>query len=69
MTLAQLQARLAAYMAAEAAILQGQEYRIRDGVIDRLLKRADLDVVQATINDLDRQITALSSPRKPLYLR
>ncbi len=69
MTLAQLQARLAAYMAAEAAILQGQEYRIRDGVIDRLLKRADLDVVQATINDLDRQITALSTPRQPLYLR
>lgn len=69
MTLAELQARRTAYMAAELAVLQGQEYRIRDGVIDRMMRRADLDVIRATIKDLDRDITAQSVSRRVLYLR
>lgn len=58
MTLAELLARKASYMAAEAAILQGQEYRIRDGVIDRWLRRADLEQVRLALKDLDAQIEA-----------
>jgi hypothetical protein len=73
MTLAELITRRAAYMAAELKILDGQEYRIRDGVIDRMMRRADLEVVQLTIKDLDRQIEVLSAQaagtRRVLYLR
>ena len=67
--LVDLQARRAAYVAAEAAILQGQEYRISDGMINRLMRRADLDVVRATIADLDRQIAAQSMPRRRYHIR
>lgn len=69
MTLAELTTRRAAYMAAELKILDGQEYRIRDGIIDRMMRRPDLEVVQATIKDLDRQIAALSPTRRVIYLR
>lgn len=69
MTLAELQARKALYLAAEKAILQAQEYRIRDGVIDRLLTRADLGVVQSTLADIDRLIAMQSPTRRILYIR
>lgn len=67
--LTDLKARRVLYLAAEQAILGGQEYRIRDGVIDRQLRRADLDMVTATLASLDRQITSLESTRRIMYLR
>lgn len=73
MTLTELQDRKTLYMAAEAAILQGQEYRIRDGVIDRYLKRADLEQIRTELTSIDRQIEALTAEgartRRVLYLR
>lgn len=69
MTLADLQTRRDLYAAAEAKILDGQEYRIRDGGIDRWLRRADLEVVRQVIKDLDAQIAALSGTRRVMYLR
>ena len=52
MNLAQLQERLNAYLAAETAILQSQEYSI-DG---RRLRRADLEQVRAEIASLQGQV-------------
>ena len=49
MTRAELQARLDAYLAAELAILQGQEYQIGAGNGARRLRRADLEQVRAEI--------------------
>lgn len=49
MTRAELQARLDAYLAAELAILQGQEYQIGSGNGARRLRRADLEQVRAEI--------------------
>ena len=70
MTLEELQTERAAWMACALAIANGaQEYRIRDGAIDRWLRRADADVVTKRINDLDRQIAALSPTRRVIYLR
>ena len=69
MTLAELQARKTLYLAAEAAILQAQQYRIQDGVIDRMLTRPDLEWVQKALADIDAQITSLSGARRVIYLR
>lgn len=69
MTLADLKARRVLYLAAEQAILRGQEYRIRDGVIDRQLRRADLDMLTAELANIDRQITSLEAPRRIIFLR
>lgn len=70
MTLAELQARKALYLAAEAAILRSQAYRIQDGVIDRQVTRADLDFVTAELANIDRQIATLTpGARRILYLR
>lgn len=70
MTLAELQARRTAYMEAELAILKNQEYRIRDGGIDRWLRRADLETVRATIAEIDQQIAAQdTTTRRVIYLR
>lgn len=70
MTLTELQDRRTLYMNAEAAILKNQEYRVRDGGIDRWLRRADLQIVRDTLADIDRQIAAMSPVRSgPLYLR
>lgn len=52
LTTQQLRDRLQLYLAAEAKILSGQEYRIGD----RLMKRADLDTVRSEINRLQVQI-------------
>ncbi len=49
MTRDELQARLNAYLAAELAILQGQEYQIGSGNGARRLRRADLEQVRAEI--------------------
>lgn len=58
MTLQQLQARLDLYLAAEAKILQKQEYTIDDGGTSRRLRYADLTEVRAEITTLDAQIKA-----------
>jgi len=73
MTLEQLQARLAAYMAAEVKILRGQEYVIGQGETSRRLRRADLAEVRAEIKSLDAQIRAIENSaagrRRVLYTR
>lgn len=58
MTLAQLQARLADYLAAEARILQSQEYTVGQGGTARRNRRAELSEVRAQIDALNVQIAA-----------
>lgn len=58
MELATLISRRDAYVAAEAKILQGQEYSIDVDGSSRRLRRADLQVVQATIRELNAEIAA-----------
>jgi hypothetical protein len=48
-TLAHAEAQLALYLAAEAAVLQGQSYRINTGQGERELRRANLAEIQAGI--------------------
>lgn len=55
LTLAQAEAQLALYLAAEAKILSGQSYRIGD----RELRRADLAEVQAGIETWDARCRQL----------
>lgn len=55
-TLAQAQTQLDAYLAAETAILGGQEYEIAG----RRLRRADLRWVQAGINLWNQRVQTLS---------
>jgi hypothetical protein len=73
MTLEELQARKTLYLAAEAAVLTGQEYQIRDGIIDRRMRRADLSEIRAELNKIDQLLTTLQNQsagvRRPLYLR
>lgn len=57
-TIAQMQARLDAYMAAELKILQSQEYQNGQGGTGRRNRRADLEVVQAQIKALETDIAA-----------
>ena len=56
-SLATAQAQLDAYVAAETAILSGQEYWIGS----RRLKRADLAEVRAGITAWDQRVKTLSS--------
>ena len=74
MTRAQLQARLDAYLVAEAKILSSQEYTIGDGSTARRRRRADLSEVRAAIADLQRQIGAIDAAsgtggRRVVYAR
>ena len=55
-THAQAQDRLDAYMAAELAVLQGQEYRIGE----RLLKRADLAEIRSGIIMWENKVNELA---------
>lgn len=55
-TLAQAQAQLDAYLAAETAILGGQEYEIGG----RRLKRADLQAIQAGISLWNQRVQDLT---------
>ena len=58
-TIAELTARKAAYVAAEAAILgHAQSYTIAD----RAYTKADLKEIRAAIKDIDEQIDAQSCP-------
>jgi hypothetical protein len=56
-TLAQAQAQLDAYLAAEAAVLKGQSYEIAG----RRLARADLEFIQAGIDQWNRRVITLSN--------
>lgn len=58
LSLAQLQARLDAYLAAELRILQSQEYTVGQRSSGRHNRRADLDVVRDEIAKLTVQIAA-----------
>lgn len=67
----QLQARLDAYVEAEAKILKRQEYTIGDGATARRLRYADLGEVREQIETLTRKIDAIdaqaSGARRVLY--
>lgn len=67
-TLQELQERKALYLAAEARILQSQEYQSGQGGNARRNRRAELSEVRAEIAAIDRQITALQCPRRAYRL-
>lgn len=56
-TLAQAETQLAAYLAAETAVLSGQSYEING----RKLTRADLDDIQRGISTWNSRAVSLSS--------
>ena len=55
-TVAELRARRAQYLAAEAKILEAQEYQVGHGVTARRNRRADLEQVREEIARLDAAI-------------
>lgn len=57
-TAAEITTRLAAYKAAELKVLEGQEYTISDGVVQRRLRRADLEQIRTVITQLEGELTA-----------
>lgn len=67
------QERLANYLAAEARILQSQEYSVGQGGTARRNRRADLEQVQAGIKAVRAEIEQLqavaSRARRVTYLR
>lgn len=75
MLYADLLARQAAYLAAEAQILKAQEYTVGQGTTARRLTRADLAEVRAEIASLQTQIDrhpdnpAARGARRIRYLR
>ena len=73
MTLEELQTRLGAYLAAEIAILQSQEYTVGNGSNARRNRRADLVEVRKGIADTRAEIALLqpagARPRRIMYLR
>jgi tRNA(Leu) C34 or U34 (ribose-2'-O)-methylase TrmL len=56
-TLAEAEARLAAYLAAEEAVLTGQQYEING----RMLRRANLDQIQAGVTLWNDRVERLSA--------
>ncbi|WP_395351050.1 DUF6148 family protein [Variovorax sp. UC122_21] len=73
MTEAELTARLAAYLAAETAILTGaQEYTVGAGSTARRLTRANLGEVQQAIKEIRSELSVLQAGkrgRRVVYLR
>lgn len=59
-TLAQAEAQLQLYLAAEQAVLSGQEYRIGT----RMMKRADLEFIQTGIETWNRRVENLTQSSK-----
>lgn len=55
-TLEQAQAQLNAYLAAETAVLSGQQYQIGE----RMLRRADLEMIQRGIELWNGRVRELS---------
>jgi len=60
-TLEQAQTQLAAYLAAETAVLGGQEYEIDINGSRRRLKRADLEAIRAGINSWNARVVQLAA--------
>lgn len=60
-TLEELQTRRAAYVAAEAKVLESQEYAVGQGLNARRNRRADLAEIRAAIKQLDDDIAALQA--------
>lgn len=56
-TLAQAEAKLAQYLAAEEAVLLGQQYQIGE----RMLRRADLGAIQKGIDLWNQRVQQLSA--------
>lgn len=56
-TLAQAEAKLAQYLAAEEAVLTGQQYEIAG----RMLKRADLQAIQQGVEIWNARVNELSA--------
>lgn len=73
MTLDELITRRASYLAAEAKILDSQEYQVGQGSSARRNRRADLAEVRDEIAKLSAQITSLQSAasgvRRVRYIR
>ena len=66
------QSRLAAYLVAEAKILESQHYQVGDGSSARMLRRADLDQVRLGIAEAQAEIARLQGAahgRRVLYIR
>ena len=60
-TLAQAQAKLAEYQAAETRILEAQEVRAQSGGVDRWEKQTELALVQKGIAQWQRTVDTLSA--------
>jgi hypothetical protein len=60
-TLTQAEAQLALYLAAEAAVLAGQSYRIQTPQGERELRRANLAEIQAGIDLWNGRCATLST--------
>lgn len=61
-TLTEAQEKLATWMAADDAIAQGQEYKIKTGEnSERTLKRADADMVQKKIEFWRKEVIKLKT--------
>jgi hypothetical protein len=58
-TLSQAQAQLAAYLAAETAVLTGQSYTISSNGSSRELTRADLKFIQTGIEIWNKRVQSL----------
>lgn len=65
LTLEQWRSRLADYRAAEARILQSQEYTVGQGGTARRNRRADLEAVQLGIRECTQQIELLEAASAP----
>lgn len=60
-TLAEAQSMVAAYVAAEQAILQGKEVRLGGTGIDRWLRYEDLEMVRKGRQEWERRVTSLQA--------
>lgn len=60
-TLAEAQAMVTAYNAAELAILQGKEVRLGGAGLDRFLRHEDLDMVRTGRQEWERRVAALQA--------
>lgn len=73
MTLEELQAEKAKFLAARDRILESQEYTVGDGVANRRNRRAELEEVNRELRWIDQQIETLvarsSGRRRVFYAR
>lgn len=60
-TLAEAQSMVAAYLAAEQAILQGKEVRLGGSGVDRFLRHEDLQMVRSGRQEWERRVTTLQA--------